>query len=67
MVGADLLKISAYWYLIMADYYSRYTEMVKLQKLSSDAVINHKKSIFAHHGIPEVFRSDNSTVFLKSH
>ena len=63
MVGADLLKVSGNWYLIMADYYSRYIEVAKLENLSSDAVINHMKSIFARHGIPEVVRSDNGTQF----
>ena len=47
----------------MADYYSRYIEMAKLETLSFDAIINHMKSIFAHHEIPEEVRSDNGTQF----
>ncbi|XP_054720689.1 uncharacterized protein LOC129230315 [Uloborus diversus] len=62
-VGADLLKVSGNWYLIMADYYSRYIEVANLDSLSSEAFINHIKSIFDRHGIPEVVRSDNGPQF----
>ena len=63
MVGADLLKVSGNWYFIIADYYFRYIEVAKLENLSSDAVVNYIKSIFAHHRIPGVVRSDNGTQF----
>lgn len=63
VVAADLLKLKGHWYVIVADYYSRYFEVGKLENLTSVAVIEHMKSIFARHGIPEIVRSDNGTQF----
>lgn len=45
------------------DYFSRYFEVAKLTSTSSEGVIEHFKSIFARHGIPEVVRSDNGPQF----
>lgn len=66
VVGVDLLKLEGHWFLILADYYSRFFEVAKLEKLTSDCVITHMKSIFARHGVPEVVRSDNGTQFSQS-
>jgi transposase InsO family protein len=46
-------------YLLVVDYYSRYNEIARLYSTSSNAVINHLKSIFARHRIPQTFISDN--------
>jgi len=43
----------------VTDYFSRFFEISKLENTRSITVINHLKSIFARHGIPEVVRSDN--------
>ena len=48
------------------DYFSRYIEIALLKETSSDAVINHLKSIFARHGIPEVVISDNGPQYASS-
>lgn len=50
----------------MTDYFSRYPELAPLSSLSSSAVINHCKSIFARHGIPEVVVSDNGPQFSRA-
>ena len=52
-------------------YYSRKSRFIEIAKLSSttstDAdVVTHLKSIFAHHGIPEVFISDNGPQYSSS-
>ena len=44
---------------MVVDYYSRYIEIAKLISTSSNDVIRHLKSIFAHHSIPESVVSDN--------
>ncbi|XP_031335291.1 uncharacterized protein K02A2.6-like [Photinus pyralis] len=66
VVGTDLLKLSGQWFLIVADYYSRFFEIAKLKNLTSECVITHMKSIFARYGVPEVVRSDNGTQFSQT-
>jgi len=58
-VATDLLEWQNSQYLIVVNYYSRYIETVKLSSASSSDVIGHLKSIFAHHGIPEVVIPDS--------
>ena len=57
-------------YLLVIDYFSRYIEIAKLIGTQSKDIIEHLKSIFARHGIPEVLMSDNgpqysSAIFSK--
>ena len=58
-VASDLFEHNKQSYLLVMDYYSRYIEIARLHSTSSNAVINHLKSIFARHGIPQTFISDN--------
>ena len=51
-VGTDLFDFKGSKYLLVIDYYSRYIEIAKLHYATSMDVINHLKSIFARHGIP---------------
>ncbi|XP_036435970.1 uncharacterized protein K02A2.6-like isoform X1 [Colossoma macropomum] len=63
MVGADLFQYSNQHYLIIVDYHSRFFEVAKMSSTTSEAMIQHFKSIFARHGIPEIVRSDNGPQF----
>ncbi|GBL82434.1 Uncharacterized protein K02A2.6 [Araneus ventricosus] len=63
VLGLDLFKYKNSWYLLISDYYSRYPEIARLDRLTSAEVINHCKSIFSRHGIPDVVRSDNGSQF----
>ena len=51
-------------YLLVIEYFSRYIEIAKLFNTSSQSVINHLKSIFARHGIPECFMSDGGQQYV---
>ncbi|GBN07179.1 Uncharacterized protein K02A2.6, partial [Araneus ventricosus] len=62
VLGLDVFKYKNSWYLLISDYYSRYPEIARLGRLTSAEVINHYKSIFSRHGIPDV-RSDNDSQF----
>ncbi|XP_064468672.1 uncharacterized protein K02A2.6-like [Ornithodoros turicata] len=44
---------------------NRYPELAPLTNLTSSAVIDHLKSIFARHGTPEVLISDNEPQFRR--
>ena len=58
-VGTDLFDYKGNQYLLLVDYFSRYIEIAKLTSTTSAAIVNHMKSIFARHGIPDTLRSDN--------
>ncbi|GBL82335.1 hypothetical protein AVEN_252496-1 [Araneus ventricosus] len=63
VLGLDLFKYKNSWYLLISDYYSRYPEIARLDRITSAEIINHCKSIFSRHGIPYVVRSDNGSQF----
>ena len=58
-LGTDLFVFNKQSYLLVVDYYSRYIEIAKLFKTTSLGGIQHMKSIFGRHGIPEILISDN--------
>ncbi|UYV70935.1 K02A2.6-like [Cordylochernes scorpioides] len=62
-IGMDLFKFENKWYLVVIDYYSRFPEMMQLDRLTASVVVRSCKSIFARHGIPETVVSDNGTQF----
>uniref|UniRef100_A0A3B3HH25 Gypsy retrotransposon integrase-like protein 1 n=1 Tax=Oryzias latipes TaxID=8090 RepID=A0A3B3HH25_ORYLA len=66
-VGADLFQFGSQHYLIVVDYHSRYFEVAKLTSTTSEGVIEHFKSVFARHGIPDEVRTDNGPQFSSEH
>ncbi|UYV83522.1 K02A2.6-like [Cordylochernes scorpioides] len=62
-VGIDHLYLKGKYYLLIADYYSRFPELALLEDQTTHSTIIHCKSIFARHGIPEEVRSDNGPQF----
>ncbi|CAG7668265.1 unnamed protein product [Allacma fusca] len=62
-VAMDLLYLRGKWYLLIADYYSRYPEFTQLESLTSKSVILKCKEIFTRHGFPTIVRSDNGPQF----
>lgn len=63
MVGVDPFELEKDQYLLIVDYFSHYSEVIKLSSTTSAAVVKVMKSIFSCHGIPEVVRSDNGPQF----
>ena len=49
--------------MVMADYFSRYPEVIKFRPTTSSGVIDAVKAVFSRHGIPETMRCDNGTQF----
>ncbi|KAK9496780.1 hypothetical protein O3M35_012973 [Rhynocoris fuscipes] len=62
LIGVDLFKHRNKWYLVVQDYYSRFLEIIETQ-LTSAAVINKMKCLFARFGIPREVRTDGGTQF----
>ena len=70
-VAADLFELKGLLYLLVMDCFYRYVEVAKLSRMTSPDVAVHLKSMFARHGIPDQFLSDNgpqfsATAFAKS-
>ena len=65
-VASDLFEWRKNAYILVVDYYSRFIEIAKLSTTTSTDVVTHLKSIFARHGIPEVFISDNGPQYSSS-
>ena len=67
MLGSDLFHFGGQTYLLLVDYYSRYPEIALLGRDTSSAnVINHMKSIFSRHGIPDCLLSDNGPQYASN-
>ncbi|UYV65228.1 K02A2.6-like [Cordylochernes scorpioides] len=62
-VGIDHFYLKGKYYLLIADYYSRFPELALLEDQTTYSTIMHCKSIFARHGTPEEVRSDNGPQF----
>ena len=58
-VATHLFEWKKGHYLLIVDYFSRWIEIARLEQTTSRCVIEHTKSLFARHGIPEVVVSDN--------
>ena len=65
-VGTDLFEWKQSAYLFVVDYYSQFIEIEKLSSTTSRRFINHLKSIFARHGIPQILVSDNRPQYSSS-
>ena len=59
-LGTDIFCFEGKEYLLVADYYSRFFEVVLLKDMKSSTLIAHFKAIFARFGIPEILISDNA-------
>ena len=59
MFATDLFVWNNTNYVLVVDFYSNYFEIAQLASTKSSTVIQHIKSIFARHGIPEIVISEN--------
>jgi len=65
-IGVDLCETKGKTFMVVVDYYSRYIEIARLGKTTSDVVVEQLKMIFARVGIPEIVISDNGPQFSSS-
>ena len=60
-LSADLFYVQRSWFLI--PFYSKFPFVKKLHNLTTGAVVNEMKMLFAENGIPESLQCDNGTQF----
>ncbi|XP_064646193.1 uncharacterized protein K02A2.6-like [Lineus longissimus] len=60
-ISSDLCVVYGKDYLVIVDAYSGYFEIALLDDTTSETIIKHCKSIFARHGIPDEFFTDNGS------
>ncbi|XP_028404008.1 uncharacterized protein K02A2.6-like [Dendronephthya gigantea] len=65
-VSADLFKVNNFWYIVIADYYSKFPFVKKLNSLTATTVVNVVRSIFSEQGIPETLICDNGSQFTSA-
>ena len=58
-VALDVFHLFGHHYVMVVDYFSTYVEVECIADMTSSSVINKVKKIFAQHGIPKEFCSDN--------
>ena len=58
-LGADVLEYGGRSYLVVVDYYSKYPEVHQLTNKTASGIVSVLKPMFARHGIPDKFVSDN--------
>ena len=63
-IGADLCVHNNKNYLVLIDYFSRWLEIKHMPTITSRTVINKCRQVFATHGIPDEFHSDNGAQFV---
>ena len=62
-VATDLFYHSGKTYIIGVDYYLRFFDIASLKSMTTENTMNHLKSFFCCHGIPEITVSDKGTQF----
>ncbi|XP_065176961.1 uncharacterized protein K02A2.6-like [Sycon ciliatum] len=65
-VAADFMQFQGSQYLVVVDYYSRWIELAQMSRTSAASLITQLKSMFARHGNPDVFVSDNGPPFTSA-
>jgi len=58
-LGADILEFHHKYYLVIADYYSNWIELLHISNKSASEIISKFMSIFARFGSPDVVVADN--------
>uniref|UniRef100_A0A9J8CHS5 Gypsy retrotransposon integrase-like protein 1 n=1 Tax=Cyprinus carpio carpio TaxID=630221 RepID=A0A9J8CHS5_CYPCA len=65
-IGADICEVNKQHYLVVVDYFSRYTDIAHLQNLSGETTRACLKNMFARWGCPNILFTDNGPQFSGS-
>ena len=58
-IGADIFTYDGKDYIVIVDYFSKYPEVLSLRSKTAKEIVMKLKSVFARHGVPDIFMSDN--------
>lgn len=58
-LAADFCDFGASSYLVVADYFSKWLEIIEMKSKSTEEVIAKFRILFSNFGIPEEVMSDN--------
>lgn len=58
-IGMDICEYASKKYLVVADYYSRFLDVIPIASKTAKECIKHLKTCFSNHGIPGEIISDN--------
>ncbi|XP_031353678.1 uncharacterized protein K02A2.6-like [Photinus pyralis] len=58
-IASDILDYGGQSYLVIIDYYSKWLEIIKLERKTSQSIIRAMKTVFSCHGIPKEVYTDN--------
>ena len=62
-IGTDLFQYAGRNYLIVADYYSYWSEVFGLNPANASSVVKATKEEVSRHGIPKTVMSDNGSQY----
>lgn len=63
IVSSDLFEFEDEDYIVIADHFSGYLDVEKLDSLSTSSVITKLKNVFSTHGIPQLLYHDPGTQY----
>ena len=63
---ADLCELDGHTLLAIADYYSNFIEVARLNSVTSRSVIKEMKDVFARYDIPDALVTDNGAQFASA-
>ena len=62
--GSDIFEVKGKYYIVVADYYSRFPYVKQLTNITSRSIINVFKTLFADHGFCEILCTDNGPSYV---
>lgn len=62
IVAGDIIK--GYYYILIADMYSKFPELITLKDLTAETTMTAIKSIFSRFGKPDILYTDNGSQFV---
>lgn len=63
-VAVDIFEYRSHHYLLVSDYFSKFSVLKKLVNLTASHVVSVLKTIFAEYGIPVTVFTDQGTQFM---